>query len=132
MTTSYNGRVHDAVRNRGKPLAIIWDHQVWNIDLLGIPRDNPRRKQALEFIRFATATAQLAEQARHIPYGPVRRSSLAQLEPQQRAGLPTGQKNFANALRINAPWWAEHYERINNRFEEWLQQPVGVPRRLPR
>jgi putative spermidine/putrescine transport system substrate-binding protein len=132
MTTSYNGRIHDAVENRAKPFAIIWDHQVWNIDLLGIPRDNPRRQQALDFIRFATATEQLAEQARHIPYGPVRRSALAQLAPQLRASLPTGQANFATALQINARWWAEHYERINTRFEEWLQQPVGVPRRLPR
>lgn len=132
MTSAYNGRIHDAVANRGEPLAIIWDHQVWNIDLLGIPKDNPRQAQALDFIRFATAAEQLAEQARHIPYGPVRRSSLALLAPQLRAGLPTAPDNFANALQIDARWWARHFERINGRFEQWLQQPVGVPRRLPR
>lgn len=132
MTTSYNGRIEDAVVHRGQPFEIIWDHQIWNIDLLGIPRDNPRREQALDFIRFATATPQLAEQARHIPYGPVRRSSLAELDADERANLPTERGNFANAFRINAGWWAEHFEQINNRFEEWLQQPVGVPRQLPR
>jgi putative spermidine/putrescine transport system substrate-binding protein len=132
MTSAYNGRIHDAVANRGKPFGILWDHQVWNIDLLGIPRDNPRRAQALDFIRFATAPQQLAEQARHIPYGPVRRSALARLAPAERTGLPTEHKNFASALQIDARWWAVHFEQINQRFEEWLQQPVGVPRQLPR
>jgi putative spermidine/putrescine transport system substrate-binding protein len=131
MTSAYNGRIHDAVTNRDRPFGILWDHQVWNIDLLGIPRDNPRRRQALTFIRFATAAPQLAEQARHIPYGPVRRSALALLTPAERGALPTQQENFASALQINARWWSAHYQRINNRFEEWLQQPVGVPRQLP-
>ncbi len=132
MTSSYNGRIHDAVVARNQPLEIIWDHQVWNIDLLGIPRGNPRREQAMEFIHFATAPEQLAEQARHIPYGPVRRSSLAQLDPRLGSSLPTAPDNFATALKVNSRWWAEHHERINKRFEEWLQQPVQVPRRLPR
>jgi putative spermidine/putrescine transport system substrate-binding protein len=132
MTSAYNGRIHDAVASRGRPFGILWDHQVWNIDLLGIPRDNPRRAQALDFIRFATAPQQLAEQARHIPYGPVRRSALARLAPAERGALPTEQENFASALQIDARWWAAHFEHINQRFEEWLQQPVGVPRQLPR
>lgn len=132
MTSAYNGRIQDAVIHRNRDFGIIWDHQIWNIDLLGIPRGNPRRTQAMRFIRFATAAEQLAAQSRHIPYGPVRRSSLALLTASERASLPTEQNNFANAMRIDARWWATHYERINNRFEEWLQQPVGVPRQLPR
>lgn len=132
MTTAYNGRVEDAVNGRGRDFAIIWDRQIWNIDLLGIPRNNPRRAEALDFIRFATATEQLAEQARHIPYGPVRYSSLARLSESERANLPTESRNFANAMRINARWWAAHYTRINKRFEEWTQQPLRVPQKLPR
>lgn len=132
MTSAYNGRIEAAVSERDELFHIIWDHQVWNIDLLGIPKDNPRRNAALDFIRFATAPAQLAEQARQIPYGPVRHSSLALLSPEERANLPTERGNFANAFQIDARWWAEHFETINTRFEEWLQQPVAVPRRLPR
>jgi putative spermidine/putrescine transport system substrate-binding protein len=132
MTSAYNGRIEAATGDRNQPFAMIWDHQIWNIDLLGIPKDNPRGLAALDFIRFATASEQLAEQARHIPYGPVRRSSMAHLSREERANLPTQSSNFASALQIDARWWAEHYEAINNRFEEWLQQPVAVPKRLPR
>lgn len=132
MTSAYNGRIHRAVEARGEPLGIVWDRQVWNIDLLGIPAEHPRRDNALAFIRFATAAPQLAEQARHIPYGPVRRSALADIGPEIVPHLPTSAGNRATALQIDARWWAEHYERIRPRFEAWLQRPVQVPRDLPR
>lgn len=132
MTTAYTGRIYDNNQVRGSHFKILWDHQIWNIDLFGIPKGNPRRKQAWEFIRFATSSPALAEQARHIPYGPVRRSSLAMLDKAARQQLPTAEANFKNALRINAGWWAEHYEHIKQRFDDWLKQPIQVPRSLPR
>ncbi|HKK04946.1 MAG TPA: polyamine ABC transporter substrate-binding protein [Gammaproteobacteria bacterium] len=132
MASAYNGRIYDAAKTRNAPLRIIWDHQIWNIDLLAIPKGDPKRKQALNFIRFATAPAQLAAQARYIPYGPVRRSALAQVPADVRAHLPTAQKDFSQALRINAAWWAKHFEQVDQRFQDWLEQPVQVPRRLPR
>lgn len=132
MTSAYNGRVYEASTTRGEPFRIIWDWQVWNIDLLGIPRESPNRQAAMDFIRFATATSQLAAQARHIPYGPVRRSALEQVAPTLRAHLPTAQANFRHALQIDAEWWAEHFPAINRRFEKWADRPIRVPRSLPR
>ncbi|MBD3670795.1 MAG: extracellular solute-binding protein [Gammaproteobacteria bacterium] len=132
MTTAYTGRIHDSNRVQGTDYQLLWDHQIWNIDLFGVPRGNPRAKQAWEFIRFATATERLAEQARHIPYGPVRRSSLSRLTPNEREHLPTREANFKNAMQIDAGWWAKHYDRIRPRFDDWLAQPVQVPRKLPR
>ena len=131
MTTAYNGRVYDAMAQRSPGLRIIWDHQIWSYDLLGIPRHSRNRELAEKFLRFATSSEQLAEQARHIPYGPVRRSALAQVESSLRPHLPTEPENFASALQINAAWWAEHFDQINIRFEEWLERPVQVPRALP-
>lgn len=132
MTTAYNGRVYDAMAQRSPGLKVIWDHQIWTFDLLGIPKHSRNKAQAVRFLRFATAAEQLAEQARHIPYGPVRRSAVQQIDPHFRAHLPTEPANMQTAMQSNAAWWAEHYERINARFEEWLQRPVQVPRKLPR
>ncbi len=132
MTTAYNGRIQDAIDQRQAPLKLIWNHQIWNIDLLAIPKGDLNREQAMDFIRFATAPAQLAAQARHIAYGPVRVSSLAQIDANTRTKLPTDPGNFASALRLNAAWWAHHYPRINRRFRAWLQRPIGVPDPLPR
>lgn len=132
MTSAYNGRVYEAVTGRGEPFRIMWDWQIWNIDLLGVPRESPRRQEAMDFIRFATSTPQLAAQAEHIPYGPVRRSALNQVAPALRAHLPTGPKNFRHALQIDGEWWAQHYPSISQRFEEWAGRSIRVPRALPR
>lgn len=132
MTSSYSGRIYEANVNRGQELGIVWDHQIWNIDLWAIPRGSPDRERALEFIKFATATEQLAEQAKHIPYGPVRQSALARVPAHTRPHLPTETHNFATALQINARWWAEHFEHIDRQFEEWMHRPVRVPQALPR
>lgn len=132
MTSAYNGRIEDANAGRGAALEILWDRQIWNIDLFGIPRDNPNAEQALDFIRFATRSDRLAEQARHIPYGPVRKSALQLMDSETRLHLPTASSNFDNALQIDARWWAQHFNRINHRFQKWLERPLQVPKNLPR
>lgn len=132
MATAYTGRVHEAVTDRGAPLHIVWDHQIWNIDLWGIPRGTLRAERALDFIRFATSTERLADQARHIPYGPVRYSSLRRVPADIREHLPTQADNFATALQLDAAWWSRNHYRINRRFNQWLERPVQFPQALPR
>ena len=131
MTTAYNGRIYDAVMDRHETFRIIWDRQVWNMDLLAVIRHSPNRDAAMAFVKFATSTGSQASQATYIPYGPVRRSSQAMVDVNMRSHLPTTQPDFAGALRIDAGWWASHYEEIDRKFEAWRKRPIGVPRRLP-
>jgi len=132
MTSAYNGRIEDANAMRGAGLEILWDRQIWNIDLFGVPRDNPKKAEALDFIRFATRSDRLAEQARHIPYGPVRKSALQLLAAGVRLHLPTASRNFDSAVQIDARWWARNFVRINRRFEQWMERPLQVPKAMPR
>ena len=131
MASVYSGRIPDAV-SRGVPLEMLWDHQLWFYDVWGIPRNGRNTELALDFIRFATSTESLAAQAGHIPYGPVRQSSLHLLPEELRKRLPTSRENLATAIELDARWWSEHLDRIQPRFERWLQRPVMVPRDLPR
>lgn len=131
MGSVYSGRVYDAVQ-RGRALEILWDHQVWFYDVWGVPRHGANRDAALDFVRFATATRSLASQMRYVPYGPARRSALPLIEPQIRAMLPTAPDNRRTAVEGNAEWWSRNLDRISRRFERWIDQPVMVPKALPR
>lgn len=131
MTSVYNGRVYDAVQ-RGEPLEILWDHQVWFLDVWGILRHSENADLAERFVRFATSTESMARQVQYIPYGPARKSSMDQVPPEMRRLLPTAEANFATALEGDAEWWAEHLDVLTRRFEEWLERPVMVPQRLRR
>ena len=131
MTSAWSGRVF-AAQERGVPLAILWDRQVWHFDVWSVVKYTNNRQAAMRFVRYATSTDSLARQARHIPYGPVRRSSLEKLPQATRARLPTAPENSATAFETDARWWAENLDRIEPRFERWIERPVMVPQKLRR
>jgi putative spermidine/putrescine transport system substrate-binding protein len=131
MSTVYSGRVWDANSNRGAGLAMIWDHQIWNMDLWAIVKHTENLALAKEFLAYATSTDSLARQAGYIPYGPVRRSSQARVPEAMRPYMPTRAEHLEGALQIDARWWSQHFDRINARFQQWLERPIQVPRDLP-
>jgi putative spermidine/putrescine transport system substrate-binding protein len=123
MTTALNARVFSI--DAEPKIRTIWDGQLYQLDVFGIPKGDAKKKQALDFIRFATGPAPLAEQARYLPYGPARLSSLVLVRPNpetnadMRPGLPTARQNFARALAVDPDWWAKHGPELEARWAAW-------------
>ncbi len=124
MTSAYNGRIHGAVTEHGENFVIVWDGQVWDIDLWGIPRGSRNLQGALDFIAYSTAAERLADQARYSAYGPVRRSATDRVDEAVRPHLPTAPENLGRALKLDAAWWAENEDRLIERFDAWLEGVV--------
>ena len=120
MTSAYNGRLYNAIFKERKPFEIIWDGQVWDIDLWGIVKGTPNLATALEFVKFSTDTKRLADQAKYISYGPVRRSSMEKVNKRVKPHLPTSPDNFANSLQNDFEWWANNQQEMDERFSAWL------------
>lgn len=120
MTSAYNGRLFNAIFTEGKPFEIIWDGQVWDIDLWGIPKGTPNLETTLDFVKFSTDTQRLADQTKWISYGPVRKSSMALVAPEMLPHMPTYEENFKTALQNDFEWWADHQDEMNERFAAWL------------
>lgn len=120
MTSAYNGRLYNAIFKERKPFEIIWDGQVWDIDLWGIVKGTRNLSTALEFVKFSTDTNRLADQANYISYGPVRRSSMEKVNKKVKPHLPTSPDNFANSLQNDFEWWANNQQEMDERFSAWL------------
>ena len=120
MTSVWNGRMHRPMVEEGKDYAIVWDGQIWDIDLWGIPKGADNLAKAMDFIRFATSSEPLAEQTKHITYGPARISAMALVDDGTKTMLPTAAENMANALQMDAAWWATHLAALSARMEQWL------------
>ena len=126
IASEYNGRLFEVAAIQGHPIEIIWDGQVYELGTWGIPRGTRRLDDVHEFIRFATGTQPLAEQARYIAYGPARRSSMqlvsthAETGVDMRPHLPTNPVNFRTAILKDTEWYASLYDRIKARFDAWL------------
>ena len=124
MSSAWNGRVHGA-NQRGGRIGILWDGQVWNLDVWSILRGSDRLKAGLRFIRFATGSEVLARHAGEIRYGPARRSALALIPREVQEELPTAPSRQADAIRLDYEWWAEHGDELQAEFESWLiRRPV--------
>ena len=126
IASQYNGRLFDAAVVHGHPIEIIWDAQIYELGSWGVPRGTPRLEEVLEFIRFATGTRPLADQAKYIAYGPARRSSMelvsrhAETGVDMRPHLPTSPANFETAILKDTEWYGSLYDRIKARFDAWL------------
>jgi putative spermidine/putrescine transport system substrate-binding protein len=127
MTTAYNGRIFNAVAAEDQDFEIVWDSQVYDLDLWVIPKGSPNKEAALDFLAFSTATEQLAAQASYISYGPARASSAPLVgsfhsKPDLAMGpqMPTAPANFATALQNDFEFWADNQDELNERFNTWL------------
>ncbi len=129
MTTAYNGRIFNAVAAEDKPFGIVWDSQIFDLDLWVVPKGAPNKDAALDFIAFSTATEQLAAQASYISYGPARKSSAPLVgnystKPDLAMGpqMPTAPENFKTAIQNDFEFWADNQDELNERFNAWLAQ----------
>jgi putative spermidine/putrescine transport system substrate-binding protein len=128
MTTGLNSRVFSIASE--PRFGTIWEGQLYQLDVFGIPMGSPNKERGLDFIRFATGARPLAGQAELLPYGPARRSSIRLVgrNPEMRRHLPTAPENFAKALAIDPDWWAANGARIEARWAEWRQSPAPESR----
>lgn len=125
MATALNG---DVAQMKDYTPGVIWDHQLYELDVLGIPAENPNKKRALDYIAYATGTGPLAGMANWVPYGPARRSSLALVGNNPESGvamkplLPTAPQNFRHAFAIDDGWWLAHGDSISSRWQEFVSR----------
>ena len=128
MTTAYNGPIFNAQVQDRQPFVIVWDGQVWDIDLWAIPKGARNRDAAMAFISFATNTQRLAAQASWISYGPVRQSSIPLIGSHAEAGvpmralIPTAPENFQTALQSDFEFWTDYQDDLKERFDAWLSE----------
>jgi putative spermidine/putrescine transport system substrate-binding protein len=128
--STYNGRLFSVIEEQDQPVAMLWDAQVFDLDGWTIPAGLPeeRLNRALHFVRFATDTQRLADQAKWISYGPARDSSAplvgehAELGIDMGPHMPTAPENSENIFVYNYEWWADYRDDLDARFQAWLAQ----------
>ena len=130
MGSTYNGRLFSVIEEQKQPVAMLWDAQVFDLDGWIIPTglSEERTKRALDYVKFATDTQRLADQAKYISYGPARASSAplvgkhADLGIDMTPHMPTDPNNAKNTFLYNYEFWADFRDDIDAKFQAWLAQ----------
>ena len=126
FASGYNGRFFNARVVHGRPFEIIWDAQVYELEVWGILANAPHPGVAERFIRFATGTEQLARQTRYIAYGPTRRSAIRRVGDHVTTGIdmaihmPTHPAHMDRAIEKDTAWYARTRDTLTERFDAWL------------
>ena len=130
MGSTYNGRLFSAIAEQNQPIGMLWDYEVFDFDGWAIPAGLPedRMNRVMHFLRFATDTQRLADQAKYISYGPARASSQPLVGKHEELGIdmaphmPTNPANAKNYLVNNIEWWADNQDDVEVKFQAWLAQ----------
>ena len=128
MGSTYNGRLFSVIEEEKQPIGMLWDWQVFDLDGWVIPKGAPDKDEVLKYVKFATDTQRLADQAKFISYGPARASSAPLVGKHATLGIdmaphmPTNPENAKNTLIYNYEFWADNVDDLNERFTAWLNQ----------
>ena len=126
IASAYNGRLFSAIVEKKQPIAMLWDWQAFDLDGWVVPKGVKDLKAVKKYLRYATDTQRLADQAKYISYGPARYSSAprvgkhAELGIDMKPHMPTSPENAKTILIFDYVWWADHRAELDERFNAWL------------
>ena len=133
MAIGFIGRYFLETAGRDTSIELLWDGQIYDLDVWVIPKTTTHMATALKFVSFAVQSDVMAEQARLLPYGPARRSAAqlatkhASLDIDLTNYVPTNTRNFKRALRVDERWWETHGARLRERFTAWAAGDTTAP-----
>jgi len=124
--STYNGRLFALIEEQKQPVAMLWDWQVFDLDGWVVPKGTKNKAEVMKFLRFATDTQRLADQAKFISYGPTRASSAPLVGKHAKLGIdmaphmPTDPNNSKTTLLFNYEFWADNRDDLDAKFNAWL------------
>lgn len=126
MASAYNGRLFSAIEEENQPIAMLWDGQALDLDGWAIAAGSENIDEVKKFLYFATDTQRLADQAKYISYGPLRKSSLPLVSTHADLGIDMA-PHMPTAYADQGFWtgfdfWADNKDELSERFNAWLAQ----------
>jgi len=123
MAAVYSARAYQAIVGDSQSFGIVWPGALVTSNRWVLLKGAAGSEAAREFIKFATDRERLAEIARLLPYGPARRSAVADLPPEKLTYLVSAPEHMSEAFPIDAGFWLKNGEPLRQRFAAWLATP---------
>lgn len=118
---AWNGRVAAANESEEINLGMVWEAgYLYGGNRWAILAGTPNYDAAMEFIAFATQPEPQAEFMRQINYGSINTEAYEMLEPERLEAMPGTAERLPYAVYMNGPFWLEHLDSVNERFNRWV------------
>jgi putative spermidine/putrescine transport system substrate-binding protein len=120
MTSAYNGRVI-AANQQGRHFKMSWTNQLYAMDFWAIPKGG-NRDQAFDIVNFMTSPEPQKAFAEKMVYGVTNAKAMDSISADIKPQLPTAEENMVGALAVSTPFWVDHEEDLQQRFNRWVAQ----------
>lgn len=120
MTSAYNGRVI-AANQQGRHFKMSWTNQLYAMDFWAIPKGG-NRDQAFDIVNFMTSPEPQKAFAEKMVYGVTNAKAMDSISADIKPQLPTAEENMVGALAVSTPFWVDHEEELQQRFNRWVAQ----------
>jgi len=122
LAMAYSGRVINA-RKEGKPLGLIWDHNIYATDSWVIVKGAPNIDTAYAALKWFSQPEPQVVFSRLFPYGPTNAKAADLLDAKLLADVPAG-ANIATALHSGSDdaisFWVDNLEEVTERWNAWV------------
>lgn len=119
LGAAWNGRITSA-QQQGAKIDVEFNESILLGDSYVVPKDAPHKDLAMQFIAFATQADTQAEFAKLITYGPCNLKTYDLLDDKIKATLASSPDKRPKQLLIDVNWWAENFDGVNQKFNDWL------------
>ncbi len=123
MLMIWAARIEAAIAE-GAPYAYTLDNAVMDVECLVIPKDSPNPEGAMELVNLMLAPEYQANLPALIPYGPMNADAFktGKISPEDAERVVTSEANRARQVILSAPYWAEHGQALQERWDAFMQQ----------
>jgi putative spermidine/putrescine transport system substrate-binding protein len=119
MSVGTPARLLAANKNDHRNFKVVWDGNLYSVDYWVILKGTPNKAQAMDFLSFATRPENQKLLPSLLPLGVTNKEAIAEADPKALADTATNPDNLRNAVNVNAGFWVENADQLNQRFNAW-------------
>jgi putative spermidine/putrescine transport system substrate-binding protein len=119
MSVATPARLIAANKNDKRNFKVVWNGNLYSVDSWVILKGSPNKEQAIEFVSFASRPENQKLLPSLLPLGVTNKEAIAQADPKGLADTPSNPDNIRNAVNVNAEFWVENADQLNQRFNAW-------------
>lgn len=119
MAAAWNGRIASAIES-GQSLAYTYQDGILDAESWIVPKGAKNIEAAMQFINFASQAQPQAALIEKVQYGPTNKKAFEHLDEEFAKTLPTYEENLDKQVMLDAEWWNDNFDEINDRFQAWL------------
>jgi putative spermidine/putrescine transport system substrate-binding protein len=105
--------------NDKKNFKVVWDGSMYSVDSWVILKGSPNKDKAMQLIAYMSNADNQKLIPTLLPQGITNKEAIKTVDPRTRPDIASNPDNMKNAVAVDAQFWVENADQLNQRFAAW-------------